>query len=205
MDVDCSDELRWTNRLHLTNDRMGRLRTAELAPLYSARRRILYATQDGGRTWTRPRVARPGSNVELTVAVPRFFGKEGVLPALSRRSASRGQRIGAYVTHDHGRHWVGGRFVSAHGRTQPGLPEAVAFTAISPLNWKAAGGSTLESTTDGGNHWTGISAAGGKFRLGQLSFASRLIGWAVLTNDRMGSRLARTVDGGRAWSVLAVP
>jgi photosystem II stability/assembly factor-like uncharacterized protein len=167
---------------------------------------VLYATQDGGKTWTRPNVPRPGRDSELTLAVPRFFGRQGVLPALiTGRSASAGQRIGAFVTHDRGRHWGAGRFVAADGRTQPGLPEAIPFAAASLLDWKAARGSTLESTTDGGRHWTAVSAARGSFRLGQLSFTSRLTGWAVLTNNRLGSRLARTVDGGRAWSVLAVP
>ena len=154
---------------------------------------VLYATRDGGLTWSRQPVAAPagypteGGSVETRS--PIFFGgspEDGLLPV---QFHAEGQPTIFYVTHDGGTTW------------QP--TAAVVSATNNSFVWSfpdlqhgfATDGDKLYVTTDGARSWQVITANIDLNGLTQLDFVSAETGWAIV-----GGSLVKTTDGGRTWT-----
>jgi photosystem II stability/assembly factor-like uncharacterized protein len=106
------------------------------------------------------------------------------------------------ATGDGGRTWA---------RVWQGSQELHDVDFVSASTGWALGDGTLLGTVDGGRHWHPL----GQPRPGplwQVHFASRTQGWGVAGGNRRpvegsvpATRLVRTGDGGRTWTVLAAP
>ena len=62
--------------------------------------------------------------------------------------------------------------------------------------WASGNGSVNYYTTDGGLHWTAVSAPGGS-TMGSIWFTDLLNGWSV----NIGGEVFRSTDGGRHWTL----
>jgi photosystem II stability/assembly factor-like uncharacterized protein len=62
-----------------------------------------------------------------------------------------------------------------------------------------ANGTTLNETSDGGQHWTAIPASANFQNISQLDFVSAQEGWAISTPASAAPVLLKTMDGGHTW------
>jgi len=142
----------------------------------------LFHTTDGGRHWTRERVA-PG------VETPEFFdARNGVLTS----------GAGAFRTSDGGRHWQAMAVPTGARGQRPVFADARHGWVWDP---SARGG--LLATADGGATWRRLAAAGlppapPVPRL--LGFRDPAHGWSAVAGALYG-----TADGGRTWTSLPLP
>lgn len=163
----------------------------------------LYATTDGGATWTRRSVAPPSGyeHARRVYDLPTFFGpNRGVLPVtLFRRGRAD---LAFYLTADGGRTWrvasllALGAVPPIHLPFPAPLPVAVAGPG---LWWVVAGDPpTAYVTTDGGRRWARIETGLPSFRRAHLAATSARVAWVELW-DGTHAKLAVTLDGGRSW------
>jgi photosystem II stability/assembly factor-like uncharacterized protein len=64
--------------------------------------------------------------------------------------------------------------------------------------WASGNGSVNYYTTDGGLHWTGVSAPGGS-TIGSIWFTDLLNGWSV----NLEGQIFRSTNGGKSWTLKA--
>lgn len=147
---------------------------------------LLYATADGGATWSH---ASPPAPPGVSVAggagssePPQFFGtRTGVLPV----EIYDGQTISVFEqTTDGGRTWTPTTPVTAN-----------VYAVVDPSHIVASDGSSIDATSDGGLHWRTIRPNVSLKGLTRLDFVSPTKGWAIV-----GGRLLETADGGATWS-----
>jgi photosystem II stability/assembly factor-like uncharacterized protein len=160
----------------------------------------LYATHDGGISWSHPDLSLPfGSEAALTMThPPLFFGQEGLLPLTLNLPDSTGLLF--YASHDGGLSW------RTEART-PVWPGRYSFADASH-GWVWDGIDPIRMTVDGGVTWqdlpASLSPAGG---LSQIQFVpdgpGRFAGWALTGLDENNhARLFKTEDNGATWSPL---
>lgn len=188
----------------------------------------LSVTHDGGVHWSTvmpgfPRGApaqdvKAGVFLEEQLQPPWFHGSVGVLPA--RVSVCRRiQGHDAYTYHCTDRSYVllsrdGGRTWPLSRRLPftPDPQRPIIWQFIATGTWRATVGATLWSTRDTGAHWsTTPTTVPAGFVLVTVQFVTRDAGWAVGAQvdqpDHIAqeTRLLRTDDGGRHWSVVPLP
>jgi photosystem II stability/assembly factor-like uncharacterized protein len=146
----------------------------------------LFATSDGGRTWSRrslpSAISRAGwdGHPQPSMAFPR--------PQTGWLAGEAGQ---VFKTRDGGKTWRRQR-----SRTTRSLTD-VCFVDVR-FGWISGERGVLLTTRDGGAHWR-RQASGTSARLHTVHFVDRRHGWAA---PWYGGPRLRTVDGGRTWRRL---
>ncbi len=178
----------------------------------------LLQTLDGGKTWHPQPLPPPPGVTSLSgcqLEPPRFFSdRDGVMPA-----SCGGTQSGflALVTHDGGQNWQSQPFVAInyndlYRRTVPPGSGSFAISLGTPspsftdMQFGWVGYPQLEefTTRDGGKHWQRLDLSMLPKDVGQLQFANKDVGWALIGSTALTSRLYRTVDGGKTWTPLAL-
>lgn len=154
----------------------------------------LYASSDGGYSWTQQTVTLPPGyeSAQTVVNAPRFFSaQEGVFAAILYAESPA---IVFYLSRDGGKTWTA---------TTP--LTAVGLYAIASARdfWVWDGGPQLHVSHDGGLTWETISTEVDWTNvLASFQFVDAQHGWA-LTADEDGHRsLYHTADGGAHWETL---
>ena len=167
----------------------------------------IYATADGGRSWTQqypPAAGQPLAAVSMVTSQQGYgLGAIGVPGAVLE-------------TRDGGRTWSAIGQLPAPQRVLgagaiPASPSlGLSFTSAAS-GW-AVNGSALERTTDGGRTWTAedLPAAAGQ----GAAATARVVGVAFLPGGETGcvqesvggsSSYLGTADGGQSWTAVALP
>jgi photosystem II stability/assembly factor-like uncharacterized protein len=145
---------------------------------------LVYATTDGGRSWTSTRA--PGQEQPTQVA----FADAGI-----------GWLTGAsgllWGTSDGGRHWTQAAAPPGGAVQSFGLVGGTLAWALTAPRGPGGGPCTLWSTSDGGADWTQAARYPKQYPPPVMAFTSSRDGWAA-----NGSSLLETSDGGRTWSRL---
>lgn len=162
-------------------------------------RGTLYRTTDGGRSWTRSDICRgtPVGMITTTCQTPRFFGTDGVMPAVATNNATHTHRLLLYTTRSAGRTWSAHpvpvaqalKWYITHGQPIP-------FSAPNVHDLFAFLARTLYNSLDGGRTWTRLPEPHLSGYV-VLDFASADYGWI-----RAGSHFDYTTDGGRHWKPI---
>ena len=163
----------------------------------------IYATSDGGVTWSSRDVAPPspvptGGGGFGGTAV--FDGRTGAVPYLG------GNYSAVFVTSDGGR--------TFHPVYPTGARRTWAVDLISPTRWRLTHGQEILATNNAGASWfaltsstelTPTSYAKGAPPGGLVDFVTVRDAW--LTENQYGSNssLWHSTDGGRTWRRVAVP
>jgi photosystem II stability/assembly factor-like uncharacterized protein len=177
---------------------------------------IPYRTSDGGRTWSRVRVAAPAAYAGwgAVASAVQFFGRQGVLAVRFRDPRTHVQRLVVYTSTDGGSSWAA-HFVPARVRWSLsfftwGVPASGLFSAASPRAWVMNGNRVLFATTDGGRSWRTVRPLDLPRRatIWSVQFTAPDDGWAIFwlpKGDSGSGALVRTSDGGSTWTPLAPP
>jgi photosystem II stability/assembly factor-like uncharacterized protein len=154
----------------------------------------VYASQDGGSTWTHQNLAMPaGFGGAMTgPSLPVFFGsKDAVLPVLF---FANNNGTDFYVSHDGGQSWSASTPVAQGGSVAAG-------SAVDFFVWD--GGTTLNASHDAGITWSTITPnVNIKDNLVSIQFVNATTGWAVSSDAASHYQLYKTTDGGLTWTVL---
>ncbi len=154
----------------------------------------LWATRDGGQTWTLQHFPPPSGyhdgQGEVYQAPTFFNATEGVV-ALSYSNATSSDLV-IYTTSDAGRTWRA---------TQGSTPAAASWSFVSPDDWilwdSSNGG--FSRSTDQGRTWSKPIAAIGLPSGGSPTMAARDHGWAIGGTSADVVSLYVTSDGGSTW------
>jgi photosystem II stability/assembly factor-like uncharacterized protein len=154
----------------------------------------VYATQDGGSTWTLQNLAMPAgySGAMTGPSQPVFFSaSEAVLPVQLFANTTG---TDFYISHDGGQTWAASTPIAQGGFL------AVASATVFFV-WD--GGATLNVSQDAGASWSTLTPdITIKDDMVSMQFINASTGW-VLTSDANNHRMLRkTVDGGAHWTVL---
>ncbi len=154
----------------------------------------VYATQDGGTTWSHQNFTFPaGYNGAMTGAsLPLFFGSnEAVLPVLLFAN-NNGTEF--YVSHDGGQTWSG---------TTP-VPQGGFLAAASASDFFVWDGSApLNVSHDAGASWSTVKPnVNIKDSMVSMQFINATTGWALTSDASNHHMLYKTVDGGAHWTAL---
>jgi photosystem II stability/assembly factor-like uncharacterized protein len=157
----------------------------------------LYVTHDGGSTWHQQTLRLPQGipPAQLLIQPPTFFSAtDGLLPVrFSDLITSRDIATVIYVTHDGGTTW------------SSTMPVSAALSASHFLDvqhgW-LTDGIALFVTSDGGQHWTKLTASANFKHVTQLDFVSESTGWAISKQGDGSSFLLKTTDGGQTWTQI---
>lgn len=154
----------------------------------------LYASADGGRSWTQQKVTLPAGyeSAQTVVNAPRFFGpQEGVFFATLYAEP---MAVVFYVSHDGGRTWTATAPLAATGLY------AIA-SATDFLVWD--GGPSIHFSRDGGLTWeTRTTDVDLRDQLAAFQFTDAQYGWALTVNADGHRSFYRTTDGGAHWTAL---
>jgi hypothetical protein len=178
---------------------------------------VVYATTDGGETWAREEVPPPpagwGAPDALTVQPPATPGGRGY-PALIVESVLKvGDRWTLRDAHLVAWQPAAGTWSGA-GAGQltdtPVFPVALGF--LDARRWWRTEGPSALVTDDAGGHWRLVGRAPGGGPFLSLAVVDAGHGWATVVDPRpcgpgaaCSTALARTVDGGRTWSIVSTP
>ena len=169
----------------------------------------LYATSDGGHTWSNVRLPIPASYAGylVTTDVPRFSSPaDGVLPVTFTEqvldpSAPGGQRTLAavllYVTRDGGRTWTPTKPVQASATSGAPLWAAIGTGQA----WVISGSQVIQETVNGGRSWQAVPADTSLARAALLNVVPPDLGW-VAEYRQNATVLLHTADSGRHWTTL---
>jgi hypothetical protein len=173
----------------------------------------LFATTDGGASWTRTTLPAP-SNPKLAgwtvrYGSPKFLTSQvGFIPVLEASPGDHAARFGLGVTSNGGKSWTVHLAPSDPGtadyssdNTWPGLAVVVPWSATDRDDWFVYVGPRLYRTTNGGETWTTIvpRPVHGAAGIEGVTFTSPSIGWALFGSGTGGLQLGRTTNGGRTW------
>lgn len=158
----------------------------------------LYKTNDGGTTWAPQFISLPAgyTNAFIESGTPKFFNaNDAVMPIWMMLDS--GQRdLFIYTTRDGGNTWARSSGFSREGST-------VDFISLSEgFVWNRGG--YLQTTKNAGASWTQV-ASNTNFgeSLLALDFVSSTTGWAAQYSEDGTTRLYRTADGGKTWTLLS--
>ncbi len=155
----------------------------------------LYATQDGGHTWTQSPVKIPDGydQAEFETTGPVFATSTiAFLPV--HVSSQNGVLLAIYISRDGGVSWL---------LTPSMIPMGASIDVVSDKDAVAWNGSNFYITTDGAQTWSTV-APDVKFsdNFSGMDFVSPQVGF-VLTNDASGTYgLYTTTNGAANWNSL---
>src|SRR6185312_10537072 len=153
----------------------------------------LYASHDGGSTWTRvalPSLADPASDIVqclCNVTAPVFPTARDGYFVLS------GEQTAVYATHDAGSTWT-----PLPGPVVPSPLLSNAVFANATDGW-ASNRDALYATHDGAVSWSNLTTNLPLENSPVLDFVSASDGWAAVNADT-GIQVWRTTDGGVTWA-----
>ncbi len=156
----------------------------------------LYVTHDGGVTWQQQTLPPPpnADQGQYDLRPPVFFNaQDGIMSAQVGPTANGASAADVYVTHDGGATWQPTALVQANDRL-------ISFTDANH-GW-ATDGTTLFSTSDGGQHWTQLPASSVFHDVTSLNVVSPTTGWAISQPASGALILLKTTDGGQTWTVV---
>ena len=156
----------------------------------------LYATQDGGATWSETSLALPAGyeSAQTGNDGPQFFSDtDGVLLVYMSVPMEPGLVSVAYRTTDGGHTWTPGQVIP---RGRP----AEFFTFTDGTAW---GGDQFYVTRDAGQTW-GAVVPNEDFsdRIVSFQFVNALIGWMLTNPSGSDPSLYKTTDGGATWTLI---
>jgi photosystem II stability/assembly factor-like uncharacterized protein len=109
------------------------------------------------------------------------------------------------VSHD------GGATFDPMGVPIPSGGNASAVAALGSITWVSTGGGIIQETTDGGQTWTAVTAAGLPINVSSLDLTGPTSATAVVVDSGCAgfktdcwyrNYLVATTDGGRTWTHL---
>ena len=184
--------------------------TQPIAPIVPDRD-ALFATHDGGQTWSQATIPVPAGFGAVTSAdvnrLPVITGPESAVALVGLTSATK-SATEALVTTDAGRTWA----ISA---SLPADESAIPFAVLSTGRWVAAfapdGVSmpTLMESLDGWRTWSPVGAVGipTNGAIHSFTWADSSHGWALVDTysdasqpEDVPGQLYATSDGGATWS-----
>jgi photosystem II stability/assembly factor-like uncharacterized protein len=154
----------------------------------------VYATLDGGKTWTHQDLSIPAAykGAMTGPSQPVFLsGIDAVLPVLLFANTNGSV---FYVSHDGGQNW---------SATTP-VPQGGFLAVASPTDFYVWDGSApLYASHDAGVTWSTITPnINIKDNMVSMQFVISWSGWALTADANGHSRLYKTTDGGATWTVL---
>jgi photosystem II stability/assembly factor-like uncharacterized protein len=178
---------------------------------------VVYATTDGGDHWNREELPSPaggwGSDIWTWESGPQVVGGR-VSPLLLVEEARQGQQgqivlSAEYLYTARSSAWMGPVLV-------PEIPAVPTVMETDQAHWLVATGSSVLETTDAGENWQRLGQIPYGWLVSRLTMVDRDHGWAQLIGALGPSwgnnipvapptALARTVDGGRHWSLVVTP
>ena len=180
----------------------------------------IWATSNGGRTWTQTALPVPGSvRGKLDFITAQMVGVDGSAVLVAKYDATpgmdgaRGQQV-FYRTVDRGAHWTAASIVD-----DPGM---LTLSLIDPTTWVVLNPSeppSFQTTTDAGSTWQTIAVREPwPYNSGPIDFADSLHGWMVVSEPyppcpgapqaqcdyafAPPQHLVATDDGGATWHEL---
>ncbi len=159
----------------------------------------LYATADGGASWTQQALALPTGyeSAFISTTAPSFFGaKDAVLPVWMTTGVGA-RDLFIYVTHDGGATWAASSSFAREAR------DANFASMRDAFSWDEA--NLIHVTHDSGNSWSEIkpNVTFGDYYIPALDFVSATTGWIVQGHANGYTSLYRTTDGGLTWTLLS--
>ncbi len=149
----------------------------------------LFATKDGGKTWSAVVLPLPKeyAGEMMTVEPPVFSvtGREGVMAA---NLYGEGRITLFFSTSDRGETW------QYRGKLKSG-GDRFFLSIAGPGSLHALDGERLYASTDAGKSWTQVTPAAKLTDVTSVQFISEQAGWVA-----SGGQLLKTVDGGKTWS-----
>lgn len=172
----CSQRLVFTDRQH-----------GWLAEPTGSATTAIFATSDGGTSWTRQL-----SLASLTVQLDFVSASDGWV--LAQTTASGASTTQPFLrTTDGGATWV--------RASLPGQPLACVDFVTGTVGFALTQTGRLERTADGGSTWTGVDVGAG-MSAALLCFESSDQGWAVAGSSQGGAEgIYLTDDGGESWQL----
>jgi photosystem II stability/assembly factor-like uncharacterized protein len=178
----------------------------------SGGRAVVYATTDGGDHWSRDEllapVDLPGSTLGTIEEGPQLVGTRPS-PAIVVSPLTPGSQprqvfaAGRYVYLWRSAAWTGPRMIPNGG---PGV------VIVDQTHWLVVSGNSVLQTTDEGEQWLALGQVPSGWVVSRLTMADADHGWALLLSTALGGAtaspgtgLARTVDGGRHWTLVSAP
>lgn len=158
----------------------------------------VYATSDGGTSWTLVPLPLPAPYRNATYGdayPPSFSGsghRDGVLPVVLNLPGSR--VLALFVSADGGASWHLAKVLKA----QPACNQGCAIDVLDPQHaWlvDSAGGIFSSASPDSAQAMTVPSP----YRLTQVDFASALTGWGLARDAQGHTIIVATDDGGARW------
>jgi photosystem II stability/assembly factor-like uncharacterized protein len=173
----------------------------------------LYASTDGGVTWTKTALLHPATpglaRWAMRYGSPQFLSSEvGFIPVLFTSPDDHAARFGLEVTSNGGRSWSvhlapGDPGIADYSaeNSWPGLAVVVPWSVVDRADWFVYVGPKLYQTTDEGESWKAIVPRPVHLAPGieKVTFTSPSNGWALFGLGTGGLRLGRTTDGGGVW------
>jgi photosystem II stability/assembly factor-like uncharacterized protein len=182
----------------------------------------IWATSNGGRTWTKATLPVPGSiRGKLDFITAQMVGVDGSAVLVAKYDAMPGNEgISSqqlfYRTVDRGAHWTATSIIENPGALTMSLVDPTTWVVLDP--WAP---STLRATIDAGSTWQTIAVREPwPYNSGPIDFADSLHGWMVVSEPEppcpqpsRGFRicdyffaptvhLVATDDGGATWHEL---
>ena len=180
----------------------------------------LWATGNGGRTWTPTVLPIPGSvHGQLDLITTPVVGADGSAVVVAKYDATpgmegaRGQQV-FYRTTDRGAHWTATSILQDPGTLTMSLVDSTTWVVLDPSE-----PASLQITTDGGSTWRTIAVREPwPYNSGPIDFADSLHGWISVSESEPPCpgapyticdyayappvHLVATDDGGATWVEL---
>jgi photosystem II stability/assembly factor-like uncharacterized protein len=156
----------------------------------------LYATQDGGTSWTEVNPPLPDGypQAQTSADSPQFFSAtDGILLVHFVSPSNPGSMSLAYRTTDGGHTWTPGQVIPM------GRPASF-YSFQEGIAW---GGGQFYATRDAGQTWGAITP-NQDFSdvIASFQFVNALTGWTLTNASGSDPTLYKTTDGGATWTVL---